>query len=237
MSATPDKRGGVSRVRRGGGRASTLSPLKGRFATNNNNAEDSKSSSMIRLYQGIVSLRKFRSKVKNEHLPHHNNKDNVHIQVPLRMMLSTLSIFLIFPLILFGWRQFHPTIRTDLSGVEGAQNFSKALNHDRFPTWMDEIKLPPLKSFESDISDESAANNGTTIDVDLGDSSSETKSGAPNDSPQQANDPVNHVLESMGDKEVGSHSKVLPEERVDEEEETEEVKETQEEEEVKETSG
>ncbi len=143
MSSTPG-----SRVRRGGGgRALTGSPLRGKSFNNNHantsNTEDSSSSSktMSRLYQGLLQLRKFRNKAKDEPLPHHT-KDNVHIQVPLRMMVSTLSIFLIFPLTLFGWRQFHPTLH-----VEIRNNSTKGLynnNHDKFPTWMDEIQLPPL---------------------------------------------------------------------------------------------
>lgn len=171
MSTKP----GVSRVRRGGGtRAPASSPISGKSTTNssesnNNDGDDdakaSASSSMTRLYQGALQLRKsFRSssKAKNEqHLPlhHHNNKDNVHIQVPVRMMLSTFSIFLILPLTLFAWRQFHPiVVRVVEDNHKSAQN-SGIQHHDKFPTWMDEISMPPLKP----VQESSTSSNQTAV--------------------------------------------------------------------------
>lgn len=252
MSTNPDQRG-VSRVRRGTVRASTLSPLKGR-STHNSDDDDAKASStttMARLYQGIVSLqlRKFRGKAKNDHLPLHN-KDNVHIQVPIRMMFSTLSIFLILPLTLFGWRQFHPTVRVDRA-VGGAQNSSLALKHDRFPTWMDEINLPPLKAIESEIG-ESTAKNGTAIlhnqdnqELDIDNESASDESKTENDSSEQARDSIMDAIETSGEDEANSHFHAAEEdeqiEEGEEDKDEEEVEENEDEgeeedEEVEETS-
>ncbi len=143
------RRGGVTRT-------STGSPLRGKLFSNASQTEDSSSKTISRLYQGLLQFRKFRNKEKHDSLPHHHTKDNVHIQIPLRMMISTLSIFLLIPLLLFGWRQlFHPPTVASME----IRNSSKVLhnNHNKFPTWMDEIQLPP------EISDE-AKNETTAVD-------------------------------------------------------------------------
>lgn len=140
-------------------------------------------------------------------------------------MLSTLSIFLIFPLALFGWRQFHPTVRADRI-VESAPKNASSQVLDRFPTWMDEIKLPPL------VSEEGTTNNETSVLPENVD---------PDDSPQEANDPVPDATESIiltSDTEVSLHSseKETPGKEFEEKPEVEQIEEDEQEEVEEDTS-
>lgn len=117
---------------------------------------------MNRWYLGITqkirdTTRKQRQQSRrndHRHSHHHHQSldDSIRVQVPMRMMLSTLTIFLVLPLTIFIWKEIH------LHPREGAEYFKSGVRQgperndpDRFPTWMD--KLPFDGTNETSITD------------------------------------------------------------------------------------
>jgi hypothetical protein len=116
-----------------------------------------------RLYQGLAQ--KFRKKKNRDHYHHHahgqQTDDSIRVNVPIRMMFSTLAIFLVLPLSLFIWKEMH--LHPATTGVEFKPNLRKENRDgpDRFPTWMDKVPALSVDVKKEGQVHETTTSNGT----------------------------------------------------------------------------
>jgi hypothetical protein len=97
-----------------------------------------------------------------------------HVDIPKRMICYTLSIFLIFPLILFTWKETHPHVEAVMEMASGPSQTQKS-HHEVYPNWFSDQAVPLVDdeerpdAIEGEIQeDEGGALNSTLADeVDL----------------------------------------------------------------------
>ena len=123
--------------------------------------------------------------------PRRFTNDAIRVQLPMRMVLTTLSVFLIFPLVLFGWRERQIRItegEAELFQEKQQQQHHHIVDgHERYPTWMD--KHVRQGAFDdSNDSGDVAAGNGTAVEGGE-DRVAETKSSPEKESSDQQDNP------------------------------------------------
>lgn len=127
---------------------SSLPPLPGSLRVSSNSATAA-SALVGRFYHGVKQqLRGTENENKKRggfrHNLHHQQgskgTDSIRVQIPIRMMLSTLSIFLILPLSMFAWKETHLHPPEELQSIQQNPELRQKNTHSggRFPTWMDE---------------------------------------------------------------------------------------------------
>jgi hypothetical protein len=122
------------------------------------------SATSVQYYNNLIAQQGYRQRaVKKKSSKRKLNDAIWTVQMPQRMLWSTLGIFLIFPMLIFVWKEFHIKSVDQNELLRGKENtpttpngLKKSKNKD-FVTWMAN-HLPP-EDFDVDgISNETATN-------------------------------------------------------------------------------
>lgn len=98
-----------------------------------------------------------------------------HVDIPKRMMCYTLSIFLIFPLILFTWKETHPHVEAVMEMAKSDPSQSHKSHHEVYPNWFSDQAVPMVDdeerpdAIEGEIREDEGGDLNSTLadEVDL----------------------------------------------------------------------
>jgi hypothetical protein len=88
-----------------------------------------------------------------------------NVQLPVRLVLTTASVFLILPLILFGYRELHmvPSDHTSASVVHPKKVHVRGNNGDKYPTWMENNLIKSQSNYSTLIKDVDIPGSGALV--------------------------------------------------------------------------
>lgn len=118
--------------------AGTHSPKGGGSTKSSNNSHSASSNHTIELYS-----------VRDRH--DSTGKRAFKVQMPRRLLYYTLGVFLVLPVFIFIWKEFHlhPAPHNDSVMVKESWTAGRHVGHERFANWMESAALPDPNAYDS----------------------------------------------------------------------------------------